>query len=123
MPGGRLRSTPGPESDREPTEFEREQTELAAAEAGAIGGRTTSEPPSVDGTRPTRRTGRWSRRARARPRDFEEAERELAEHAGHGDQHAAGRILQDASPEQDDDRAEDAGEANFERSSERDGQD
>ena len=55
-------------------------------------------------------------------REPTELDRELVEYAEHGDGHAARRILQDASPEQSDDRARDAGEADFERSSERDGQ-
>ena len=116
----------GPESDREPseaTEFEREQTELAGEEAGAIGGRVSSEPPSVDEDAPDEAHRPLAEAGEGEAEGFEEAERELVEHAAHGDQHAAGRILQDASSEQDDDRAQDAGEADFERSSERDGQD
>ncbi len=50
---------------------------------------------------------------------FEEAERELIEHASHGDQHAAGRIIQDAERTEEDPRAvTESGEADFERSSE-----
>jgi hypothetical protein len=52
---------------------------------------------------------------------FEEAERELREHASHSDEHAARRAIQDAPlDEADDARAEEAGEADRERSSERD---
>ena len=50
---------------------------------------------------------------------FEEAEEELVEHASHGDQHAARRAIGDASPIDEDARAADAGEADYERSSER----
>ena len=45
---------------------------------------------------------------------FELAEQDLIEHATHGDQHSAGRILEDAFDEDADDRAflnEDGGEA------------
>jgi hypothetical protein len=51
---------------------------------------------------------------------FEQAERELAEHATHSDQHAARRAIQDAPlDEPDDARAADSAEADVERSSER----
>ena len=43
-------------------------------------------------------------------------ERELIEHASHGDEHAAGRVLQDAPDEVDDPRAAHAGEADAEES-------
>jgi hypothetical protein len=42
---------------------------------------------------------------------FEQAEQELIEHASHGDQHAAAKILADAPEESDDSRAAQAGEA------------
>ncbi len=50
---------------------------------------------------------------------FEQAKRELVEHATHGDQHAARRVLRDAAQAPDDDRATDAGEPDLEHSSER----
>ncbi len=129
MPRGMLRLMSRPERDREPiepsepAEFEREQTELAGEEAGAIGGRVSSEPPAVDEDSPDEAHRPLVEAGEGESEGFEEAERELIEHAGHGDEHAAGRILQDASAESDDDRAQDAGEADFERSSERDAQD
>jgi hypothetical protein len=50
---------------------------------------------------------------------FEQAEKELIEHASHGDQHAARRAIQDApADESDDARAAEAAEADHERSSE-----
>ncbi|MDQ6605972.1 MAG: hypothetical protein M3Z06_05410 [Actinomycetota bacterium] len=50
---------------------------------------------------------------------FEEAERELIEHASHGDQHAARHVIQDAERVQEDPRAAtESGEADFEHSSE-----
>jgi hypothetical protein len=45
---------------------------------------------------------------------FEEAERELTEHATHGDQHAARRVLEDAPEDTDDSRAAPDGEADDE---------
>jgi len=47
---------------------------------------------------------------------FEEAERELIEHASHGDQHAARRVIQDAPEESEDERGGEAGEPDHERS-------
>lgn len=95
----------------------REQADAAAAEASAIGVRTSSEPPSRDGpdeaTRPLIEAGEGEAEG------FEEAERELVEHASHGDQHSARRAIEDAPETSDDERAADAGEADEERSSER----
>jgi hypothetical protein len=108
------------QSEVEETEFEREQTEAAGTDAGAIGGRVSSEPPLVDEDAPVEGHRPLAEAGEGEAEGFEEAERELAEHASHGDQHAAGRVLQDAPGEQDDDRAGDAGEADFARSSERD---
>jgi L-asparaginase II len=54
---------------------------------------------------------------------FEEAERELIEHATHGDQHAARRVIADASRSDEDGRAVESGAADSEHSSElRDGE-
>jgi hypothetical protein len=50
---------------------------------------------------------------------FEQAERELIEHASHGDEHAARKVIEDAPDESDDARAAAGGEADQERSSER----
>jgi hypothetical protein len=49
---------------------------------------------------------------------FELAERELIEHASHGDQHAARRAAEDAPSTSDDERAVQGGEADSEHSSE-----
>ncbi len=98
-----------PESD-----YEREQEDAAAAEAARIGGEVSSEPPPVDADerdpaeQPVREAGGGEAEG------FEEAERELIEHASHGDEHAAGRVLQDAPDEVDDPRGADAGEADAE---------
>jgi hypothetical protein len=93
---------------------EREQEAAAAAQAARIGGRTTSEDgDSVDeAQRPLQEAGQGESEG------FELAERELIEHASHGDQHAAGRAVQDAPSTNDDDRAAAGGEADAEYSSE-----
>jgi hypothetical protein len=82
-------------SDSE-SEFEAEQEKEAAAEAGAIGGRTSSEPPTEfeaglsEAERPVYEAGEGESEG------FELAEVELEEHASHGDEHAARRIIEDA---------------------------
>ncbi len=95
----------------------REQADLAAAEAAAIGGRPSSEPPSQEhpdeAARPVLEAGGGEAEG------FEQAERELIEHASHGDQHAARQAIEDAPDESDDIRAAAAGEPDLERSSER----
>jgi hypothetical protein len=99
------------------SEFEREQEEAAAAEAAAIGGRVSSEPPPVDGG-PDEAERPLAEAGQGEAEGFEEAERELEEHASHGDQHAARRIIEDAPLESDDARAAEDGEPDALRSSE-----
>jgi hypothetical protein len=99
----------------EDEDFVAQESDRAAAEAGAIGGSTTSEPPleEVDeAERPLAEAGQGEAEG------FELSEQELVEHASHGDQHAARRALEDAPREADDARAAEGGEADFERSSE-----
>lgn len=121
---------PDPEPTRDPAREEAEQaaheefdddvvaaeTARAAAEAAQIGGRPSSEPSAVEDVdeahRPLEEAGEGEAEG------FELAEQELIEHASHGDQHAARRAIQDAPDEADDTRAVEAGEADFERSSE-----
>src|SRR5438128_815690 len=93
---------------------EREQEAAAAAQAARIGGSPTSEDgDSVDeAQRPLQEAGQGESEG------FELAERELIEHASHGDQHAARRAVQDAPSTNDDDRAAADGEADAEYSSE-----
>ncbi|HWF36321.1 MAG TPA: hypothetical protein VG295_13165 [Solirubrobacteraceae bacterium] len=100
-------------------DLEKEQEDLAAAEAAAIGGRVSSEPPPTDTAdldeahRPLIEAGEGESEG------FEEAERELAEHASHGDEHAAFQVIEDAPDEDDDDRAtSEGGEADHEYSTE-----
>ena len=95
-----------------------EETERAAAEAARIGGRTSSEPPPVEDVDEAQRP--LVEAGQGEAEGFEQAEQELIEHASHGDEHAARRAIEDApAGEEDDPRASDAGEADFERSSER----
>lgn len=95
----------------------RQEADRAAAEAARIGGNASSEPASneVDeAERPLAEAGQGEAEG------FEEAERELVEHATHADQHAARRAIEDAPlGESDDTRAAEGGEADEERSSER----
>ena len=101
-------SSPGPA---------REQADLAAEEAGAIGGRVSSEPPSQEhpdeAARPVVEGGGGEAEG------FEQAEHELVEHASHGDEHAARRAIEDVPDTSDDARAAESGDPDAERSSER----
>jgi hypothetical protein len=96
----------------------REQAELAAAEAAAIGGRASSEPPSQE--QPDEAWRAVAEGGGGEAEGFELAERELVEHSSHGDQHAARQAIEDAPDESDDIRAAPAGDPDVERSSERD---
>lgn len=94
------------------------EAERAAAEAGAIGGRASSQPESgsrvpAEAERPLAEAGEGETEG------FEQAEQELIEHAGHGDQHAALHAIEDATGEPDDSRATPGAEADHEYSSER----
>jgi hypothetical protein len=96
----------------------REEEDRAAAEAAGIGGHTSSEPPpdepADEAERPLVEAGEGEAEG------FEQAERDLTEHATHSDEHAARRVIQDAPLERDDDaRAARSGDADEERSSER----
>jgi hypothetical protein len=94
------------------------ETANAAAEAAQIGGRTSSEPPPVEGVDEAQRP--LVEAGQGEAEGFELAEQELIEHASHGDQHASRRVIEDAPiGESDDARANEGGEADFERSSER----
>jgi hypothetical protein len=98
-------------------DFVAQETDRAAAEAGAIGGRVSSELPPSEGVDDAQRP--LSEAGEGESEGFELAEQELIEHASHGDQHAARRAIEDAPLEESDDpRAAEGGEADFERSSE-----
>jgi hypothetical protein len=79
------------------SEFEAEQEKEAAAEAAAIGGQVSSEPPTEyeqglsEAERPVIEGGEGESEG------FELSEMELEEHASHGDEHAARRIIEDAA--------------------------
>jgi hypothetical protein len=99
-------------------EFVVQETDEAAAEAASIGGRASSEPQPEDGA-PDEAQRPLIEAGEGEAEGFEQAEEELIEHASHGDQHAAGRVLEDAPRESDDILAAEGGEADEEHSSER----
>jgi hypothetical protein len=102
-------------------EFEREQEDAAAAEAGAIGGQVSSEPPPEAGDELDPAQRPLVEAGQGEAEGFEQAERALEGHASHGDEHAARRVLEDAASfadEGDDSRAAAGGEADAERTSE-----
>jgi hypothetical protein len=99
-------------------ELAEQEADKAAAEAGAIGGRVSSEPEPVDG-RPDEAQRPLVEAGQGEAEGFEQAEQELVEHASHGDQHAARRAIEDATDESDDALAAGGGEADREYSSER----
>ncbi len=96
---------------------EQREIDAAAAEAAAIGGNVSSEPDPIEvvdeAHRPLVEAGEGESEG------FELAEQQLIEHASHGDMHAARRVIEDAPQESDDSRAAAGGEADAERSSER----
>jgi hypothetical protein len=98
-----------------------EQTDLAAAEAGAIGGDVSSDPAPVDGEEPDQAQRPLEEAGQGESDGFELAERELIEHASHSDEHAARRAIYDApdSEEGEGELAADGGDPDYERSSER----
>ncbi|MDQ6836338.1 MAG: hypothetical protein M3016_09150 [Actinomycetota bacterium] len=100
------------------SEFEREQEDAAAEEAGAIGGQPSSEPPGTDADQVDPAQAPLIEAGEGEAEGFELAEQELVEHASHGDEHAAGRILQDAPDEDEDARSTPGGESDQEHSSE-----
>jgi hypothetical protein len=91
-----------------------EEAEAAAAEAARIGGSPSEEGDLDNGPDRAVREG-----GGGEAEGFELAEEELIEHASHGDMHAARRAIYDASDEDEEAGAAQAGEADEERSSER----
>jgi hypothetical protein len=94
-----------------------QEAERAGAEAGAIGGQVSSEPPPADGG-PSEAERPLAEAGQGEAEGFEQAEAGLIEHASHGDQHAARRAIEDAPDESADLRAAPGGEADREYSSE-----
>lgn len=101
------------------SEYEHEQEEAAAAEAGSIGGRSSSEPPGTDADEFDPAQAPLIEAGEGEAEGFELAEQELIEHASHGDEHAARRAIEDASSfEEENDRVTPGGEADEEHTSE-----
>ncbi len=102
-----------PDNDR----FEQEQAEAAAAEAAAIGGRPgeAGGEPVDEARRPLEEAGEGESEG------FEAAERELIEHASHGDMRPAHDILHDAGADEESApaMADDEAAADHEHTSER----
>jgi hypothetical protein len=97
------------------SDFERDQEQAAAAEAAGIGGQVSEYPPTDDDDRENDPAERPLIEAgEGESEGFELAEHELEEHASHGDQHAARRVLEDADGFDEDSRATDGGEADAE---------
>lgn len=99
-----------------PIDRAQHETDEAAAEAAAIGGRTSSDPDAIEEDHADEPNRPLAEAGQGESEGFEEAERELTEHASHGDQHAARRIIQDAPDGTEDERAGDAGEPDSEQS-------
>jgi hypothetical protein len=93
--------------------YEQEETDEAAREAAAIGGRGGSEErdPAL---RPVSEAGGGEAEG------FEDAERALIDHASHTDQQAAHAILHDEGRTEEQNLGREDGEADMERSSELD---
>ena len=96
---------------------EREQAELAAREAASIGGTAPSaEAPGgerEEAMRPVVEAGGGEAEG------FEQAEAMLIDHASHGDQQSAHAVLHDEGPPEEEEPGRVDGEADRERSSER----
>jgi hypothetical protein len=104
-------------------DIEQEQTDKAATEAAAIGGRPGSAPAPLNEDPPDEAQRPLAEAGQGESEGFEEAESELVDHATHGDQHAARRVIEDAPTTDDDPRATRGGEADHEHSSQRPGRD
>jgi hypothetical protein len=103
-------------SERDEAGFEHEQEIEAAEEAGAIGGRVSSDPLTEDELEMSDADRAVSEGGGGESEGFELAEAELEEHASHGDDHGAGRILEDAAllDEGETERGDEGGEADQE---------
>lgn len=95
----------------------REQEDAAAAEAGAIGGRREPGDERDEAIRPLEEAGEGEAEG------FEEAERELVEHASHGDPAPDPSRLAEEENEQALDAGVEYGDADHFESSEREGLD
>ncbi len=95
------------------SEFEREQEQAAAADAGKIGG-SVNYRGGVEDQEPDPAQAPLIEAGEGESEGFELAEQELEEHATHGDLHAARRVLEDATGPDEDPRATSGGEADSE---------
>ncbi len=102
------------------SEFEREQEEQAAAEAGRIGGSPGAAPYVEDGETADPAQVPLMESGEGEAEGFEQSEEALIENASHGDSHSAARILEDA-PSEERARGASAGDADSAHSSEDDG--
>jgi hypothetical protein len=101
-------------TESDPEEFELEQEKEAAAEAAAIGGSVGDYPAINDDETASAAQRPLVEAGEGEAEGFELAEFELEQHASHGDQHAARRVLEDADGFNEDARATDGGEADDE---------
>jgi hypothetical protein len=95
------------------------EADLAAAEAAKIGGPVSEDDPYPDPDDPDRALIEGGE---GESEGFEQAEEALIDHASHGDQHAARRIIEDAELEDEGSYQVDgavSGEGDGEYSSER----
>lgn len=91
--------------------YEQEETDLAATEAAAIGGRAGDEQLDP-AQRPVSEAGGGEAEG------FEESESALIDHASHGDQQSAHAILHDQGRSEEENTRRADAEADHERSSE-----
>ena len=82
--------------------FETEEEQAAAAEAAQIGGRVSYDALSDDEQEIDEADRAVIEGGEGESEGFELAEAELEENASHGDEHSAGRILEDAALEDED---------------------
>ncbi len=82
------------------SEFEREQEEGAAAEAARIGGDPGAASYFEDGEAVDPAQIPLMEAGEGEAEGFEQSQEALIENASHGDMHSAGRILEDATPEE-----------------------
>ncbi|MEA2213078.1 MAG: hypothetical protein QOF83_3026 [Solirubrobacteraceae bacterium] len=100
------------------SDFERSQEDAAAAEARGIGGRPSSEEPSIDADEVDPAQAPLIEAGEGESEGFELAEEELIEHASHGDEHSPWRIHEDASYAEEDPRQNDGAQADEEHTTE-----
>ena len=100
-------------------EFEAEQEQAAAREAGGIGGEVSYDRLGEEDEKVDAAQAPLIEAGEGESEGFELAEQELEEHASHGDMHAAGRVLEDAPRQSEDERATRAADGGAVRSSER----